>query len=140
MFKHYTILMIILFAIISFGISCSSNDAETRTPGSTSVGGANILTGPEVNEDLEITETQTSFEPNQEFYFHFHNNMPFNSELVTVQLVGNSDEKILAESDYEVDPEDAELTDKIWFGSRGMHTIIVMVDGETRATREVLIE
>ena len=45
----------------------------------------------------------------------------------------------MAESDYELNPDQYELTDKIWFGSEGMFTIVVKVDGEIRATREVFL-
>ncbi len=140
MVKQYSLLTAILIALLLAVTSCGNDTEVTRTPGGTSVGGANITTGLEIDEDYVVTEPQTSFEPNQEFYFYFHNNLPFGSEEVTVQLIDNSDDQVLAENSYDVDPDAAELTDKIWFGSTGMFTIAAKVDGELRATREVLIE
>ncbi len=139
MLKRYGIILVIIFAITLIATSCSNNQ-QLRPPGSTSVGGARIETALEVNDNLVITESQTNFEKNQQFYFYFNNNRPFESDQLTVQLVDNRDERILAESDYEVNPDQYEKTDRIWFGSEGMFTIVVKVDGEVRATREVIIE
>ncbi len=140
MIKHYSIIGIAILAMIFICASCSSSNDSGRTPGSTSVGGANIQTGLEINDDYEVIEQQVYFKPNQEFYFHFHNNMPFDSEEVIVRLIANSSEKTLAESDYEVNPDSNQLTDKIWFGGTGMYTIIAIVGEDVRATREVMIE
>lgn len=139
MLKRYGIIMAVIFTIALITISCSNNQ-QLRPPGSTSVGGARIETALEANDNLVITESQTTFETNQQFYFYFNNNRSFQSEQLTVQLIDNRNERILAESDYEVNPDQYELTDKIWFGSEGMFTIVVKVDGEVRATREVIIE
>jgi len=139
MLKRYGIILAVIFAITLITTSCSNNQ-QLRPPGSTSVGGARIETALEANDNLVITESQTTFEKNQQFYFYFNNNRSFQSEQLTVQLIDNRNERILAESDYEVNPDQYELTDKIWFGSEGMFTIVVKVDGEVRATREVIIE
>ncbi len=139
MLKRYGIILAVIFAITLITSSCSNNQ-QLRPPGSTSVGGARIETALEVNDNLAITESQTTFETNQQFYFYFNNNRSFQTDQLTVQLIDNRNDRILAESDYEVDPDQYELTDKIWFGSEGMFTIVVKVDGEVRATREVIIE
>ncbi len=139
MFRRYVLFLTVIYVIIMIGTSCS-NSQQTRPPGSTSVGGATIKTALEINGDFETIESQTNFEPNQEFYFYFHNNLSFGSDQISVQLIDNNDEKILAETDYEVDPDNSQLYDRIWFGSRGMYTIVVKVDGEVRATREIIIE
>ncbi len=139
MLKRYGLVLAVFFAITLITSSCSNNQ-QLRPPGSTSVGGARIETALEVNDNHVITESQTTFETNQHFYFYFNNNRSFQSDQLTVQLIDNRNDRVLAESDYEVNPDQYELTDKIWFGSEGMFTIVVKVDGEVRATREVIIE
>ncbi len=131
-----TVVVIVLLTITS----CGEESQQMRTPGSTSVGGAVILTGLEVDDDWEIIEPQVYFSANEEFYFHFHNNMPFDTEQVTIQLINNRDEEILAENNYEVSPEESLLVDMVWFGKEGMYTLKAIVGEEVRATREVLIE
>lgn len=132
----------LLIVIVTFltMVSCNEEEEQMRTPGSTSVGGAAILTGLEVNDDWEIIEPQVYFSANEEFYFHFHNNMPFDTEQVAIQLIDNRNDEILAENNYEVNPEESLLVDMIWFGKEGMYTLKAIVDEEVRATREVLIE
>lgn len=138
MIKHYSIFSA-LFITIFLVVAACGND-EQLPPTGTSVGGSILETGLEVDEELNITSVQTTFMPNEVFYFHFHNNVVFDSERVTVQLIGNSNEKVLAESDYDVNPDEDSLTDKIWFGSPGRYTIAVKVGGEIRATQEVIVE
>ncbi len=137
--RRFTLYMVVIIIIIIIITSCG-NEVQTRPPGSTSVGGAVIKTTLELKDEFESIELQTNFDPNQEFYFYFHNNLPFGSEQITVQLISNSDDRILAETNYDVNPEEIEWYDKVWFGSRGMYTIAVKIDSEVRATREVVIE
>ncbi len=139
MIKQYSIIFAVVITIIFIGAACS-NDEQPPPPAGTSVGGAQLETGLDIDDQWEIVFTQTTFQANEEFHFNFNNNTAFDSELVTVQLIGNSNEKVLAESDYEVDPDDYSVTDKIWFGSPGRYTIVVKVGGEVRATQEVIIE
>lgn len=140
MIKRAVIILTAMIVTILMMTSCGEEEVQMRTPGSTSVGGAVILTGPEIDDEWEIIEPQVYFSPNEEFYFHFHNNLSFGTEEVTIQLVDNRNEEILAENVFEVDPEEKELIDMIWFGKEGMYTIKALVDEEIRATREVLIE
>ncbi len=136
---RFFLIMTVFITIIVVITSCG-NDEQIRPPGSTSVGGAVIKTTLELEDEFELIDLQTKFEPNQEFYFYFHNNLPFGSEQITIQLINNSDERILAEKNYDVNPDENKWYDKVWFGSRGMYTIAVKIDGEVRATREVIIE
>lgn len=139
MIKHYSILSVLLIMVFIVLIACGK-DEEQLPPTGTSVGGSVLETGLEIDEELLITSVQTTFMPNEIFYFYFHNNVIFGTGQVTVQLIGNSNEKVLAQSIYEVDPDDDSLTDKIWFGSPGRYTIVVKVGSEIRATQEVIIE
>lgn len=138
--KRNAIILTVTIAALLMLTSCNEEEEQMRTPGSTSVGGAVILTGVEIDDEWEIVEPQVYFSANEEFYFHFHNNMPFDTEQVAIQLIDNRNDEILAENNYEVNPEESLLVDMIWFGKEGMYTLKAIVDGEVRATREVLIE
>lgn len=138
--KRTAIILTVMIITIFVMTSCGEGEEQMRTPGSTSVGGAVILTGPEIDDEWEIVEPQVYFSANEEFYFHFHNNLAFDSEQVTIQLIDNRNEEVLAENVFEVDPEEKVLVDMVWFGNEGMYTIKALVDEEVRATREVLIE
>ncbi|MGM0687971.1 MAG: hypothetical protein ACQESO_00130 [Bacillota bacterium] len=139
MIKHYSILSALLIIVFLVLAACG-NEEKQLPPTGTSVGGSVLETGLEIDQELLIISAQTTFMPNEIFYFYFYNNAVFGSGQVTVQLVENSNEKVLAQSNYEVDPDDDSLTDKIWFGSPGRYTIVVKVGGEIRATQEVIIE
>ncbi len=143
MIKHFLFVAVII-TIIFIGAACGNegNDVNTQElpPTGTSVGGALMETGPEIDDDWELVSVQDRFQAGEEFYFSFNNNMPFDSEQVTIQLIDNSSEKVLAESDYEVNPDHNSITDIIWFGSPGRYTIAAEVRGVVRATREVIIE
>ena len=140
MIKRIALILTVMMVALLFIASCGEEEEQMRTPGSTSIGGAVILTGPEIDDEWEIVEPQVYFSANEEFYFHFHNNLAFETDQVTIRLVDNRDEEILAENVFAVDPEEKVLVDMVWFGKEGMYTIKALVDEEIRATREVLIE
>ncbi len=140
MIKKIVIILTAMIAVLLMMTSCNNEEEQMRTPGSTSVGGAVILTGSEIDDEWQIVEPQVYFSANEEFYFYFHNNLTFDTEQVTIQLIDNRDEEILAENVFAVDPEEKVLVDMVWFGKEGMYTIKALVDEEIRATREVLIE
>ncbi len=140
MIKRIALILTVIIAALLMLTSCGEEEKQMRTPGSTSVGGAVILTGTEIDDEWEIVEPQVYFSANEEFYFHFHNNLAFDTDQVIIQLIDNRDEEILAENVFAVDPEEKELVDMVWFGKEGMYTIKALVDEEIRATREVLIE
>ncbi len=129
------ILMLLIILLPFFCLSCQDD-----LPSNVSVDGAVVEVGLEVNDDLEIVTPQTTFQANEDFYFYFYNNQPFNTERLTVQLVDGRNEKVLAEHTYEVDPGQTSLTDGIFFGNPGKYLITVRIDGIVRATREVTIE
>ena len=138
--KRAAIILTAMIIILLIMTSCEEEEQQMRTPGSTSAGGAVILTGPEIDDEWEIVEPQVYFSTSEEFYFYFHNNLAFDTDQVTIQLIDNRDEEILAENVFEVDPEEKVLVDMVWFGKEGMYTIKALVDEEIKATREVLIE
>ncbi len=140
MIKKIAMILTVMIAALLMLTSCGEQEVQMRTPGSTSVGGAVILTGTEIDDEWEIVEPQVYFSTNEEFYFHFHNNLAFETDQVIIQLIDNRDEEILAENVFAVDPEEKELVDMVWFGKEGMYTLKAIVDEEVRATREVLIE
>lgn len=125
----------LLLALSFFCLSC-----QEEQPKNVSVDGAVVITGLEIDSDLNITNPQTTFKTNEDFYFYFHNNQPFNDNLLTVQLIEARTEKVLAEHTYEVDPEEHSLTDGIYFGSAGQFLVAVRLGGQVKAAQEVVIE
>ena len=137
MVRRYIILFVLVVVLVFLGVSCSSEDDSLE---SSSVNGAILKTGAAINEQKEIIYEQVIFRVNEDIYFYFNNNLPFGSEQIFVQLIDSSNEKVLAESDYTVDPESAEITDMIYFGAPGKFKIAVIVDDQVRATQELRIE
>lgn len=137
MVRRYIILFALVVVLVFLGVSCSSEDDSLE---SSSVNGAILKTGAAINEQKEIIYEQVIFRANEDIYFYFNNNLPFGSEQVFVQLIDSSNEKVLAESDYTVDPESTEITDMIYFGAPGKFKIAVIVDDQVRATQELRIE
>jgi hypothetical protein len=136
MLKRYTLFLVIVLVIVLIGTSCSNDDE----PVDVSIDGALLETGLEIDENREIIETGSSFSANQDFYFYFHNNQPFGTDRVTVQLIDNRNSNVLAEHTYEVDPDEYTLTDGIFFGNSGSYAVSVLIHGQVRATRQVTIE
>ena len=139
MIGRYIVIIAVAIFFILVGISC--DEAENEGPLiNTAEGGSLLITGSTIDDNKEINLPETTFITNEDFYFNFHNNEPFGTDLITVRLIDSINEKVLAESDYDVEPESATITDMVWFGAPGKFKIVVIVDGQVRAIREVLIE
>ncbi len=137
MFKRTLLIFVTvtLFALVN--VSCAEDETP---PVNTSAGGALLETGLTVDENLVVIDPGIYFKSNEEFYFYFHNNEPFNAEWVVVQLIESKSDRILAGNEYPVEPEAISITDMIWFGGTGKYKIVIYVAGQIRATREVIIE
>ncbi len=134
-------LLLLLIPVLLLCVSCENEDKEIeREPESTSVGGAVLETGYEVDEDKRIASSQNTFKANEDFYFSFYNNEPFGEDEVKVELIHSETDEVKAENTYEVDPGWDLVADMIWFSHPGMYKISVEVGDEVRATREVIIE
>jgi hypothetical protein len=129
------IITALIVLVILFCVACTDD-----TPANVSVDGAIIETGLEVDEELRVINPQTTFKANQDFYFYFFNNAVFGSDRITVQLVDGTNDFVLAEHTYEVNPTENHLTDGIFFSSPGNYLITVRINGIVRATRTVTIE
>lgn len=136
---HFNIKLLFLMLLISLVFITACEEPE-QPPASSSVGGSLLVFGREINEDHEVLDQDVRFGAGEEFYFYFHNNMPFDTEEVEVKLINNSNDEVLAESSYEVHPDAKTITDKIWFGGPGRFSILVQVGDQVRAVREVIIE
>lgn len=137
MLKRILLTFVTITILALVNISCAE---EEPPPIYTSAGGAVLETGLAVDENLVITDPGINFKSNEEFYFYFHNNEPFNAEWVIVQLIESKSDRILAGNEYPVEPEASSITDMIWFGGTGKYEIVIYVAGQIRATREVIIE
>lgn len=133
-------IFIILVPILMLCASCEEEEQPDPTPGSTSIGGAVLETGYEIDDDKRIVAPQNTFEAREDFYFSFDNNEPFGVDEVTVELIYSETEEVKADNTYEVDPGWQTVADMIWFGQAGLYKISVEVGDEIRATREVIIE
>lgn len=107
---------------------------------STSVGGASIETGSAIDSDFEIVSPSSTFPPGEEFYFSFFNYDDFNSNIVTLRLTDTSNDEIMLEYEYDVNPEWNIMADAIWFSDPGKYKISLIINGQVRATQEVIIE
>jgi len=139
MIGRYIVIIAVAIFFILVGISCDEPKNEDPLI-NTAEGGSLLITGSTIDDNKEISQPETTFKANEDFYLYFNNNDQFSTDRVIVQLINSANDKILAESDYDVDPESNTITDMIWFGAPGIFKIAVIVDGQVRAIREVLIE
>jgi hypothetical protein len=140
MMMRFALIFLILAIIAAVIISGSLIDDELPIPQSTSVDGAVINTGLELDENNQIFNPGDTFKPNQDFYVHFDNNDSFDFDQVTFQLLDTQNDKILAQQDYDVNIEETELYSLVYFSSPGLYRILALVGGQIRATREILIK
>ncbi len=139
-FSKRGLFCLFLFFIVFCCISCKDSSTPTGSLEGTSVGGAVLETGYEIDENMEIIDVQTTFKPHEDFYFSFYNNQPFGDDTVTVELYDTRNGKKLADGAYEVGSEWATFFDMVWFSDPGKYLISVKVGDQLRATQEVLIE
>ena len=135
MFWRFVVIIAVISILVLAGISCNQDPLIN-----TAYGGAILLTAPAVNENMEIDIPETTFKANENFYFYFNNNGPFNVDRIEVQLINSKTGKVLAETDYSVDPQSDVVTDMIFFSGPGRFKITVVVNAEVRAIREVIVE
>ncbi len=136
-------IVLLFLAVIFFCAGCEQEDPENepgRIPESTSVGGAVLETGHELDDDHMVVSAQTTFTANEDFYFSFYNNEPFSVEEVKFELIYSGSGEVKADNRYEVDPEGDIVYDMIWFSQPGIYKISAIVGEEVRATKEVIIE
>ncbi len=140
MLRRFCCLGLIPVFIIIFCVSCGD---PVLYPSSTSVGGAVVETGHEIDEQngkRTIKSKETTFAVNEDFYFSFFNNQPFGENTVIVELINCENDEVVSKNRYKVDPEWEHVADMIWFGKPGMYRISVKVGDQVRATQEVIIE
>jgi len=140
MVMRFALIVLILAIIAAVILSGFLINEAVPIPQSTSVEGAVIITGLELDENNQILNPGDTFKPNQDFYIYFNNNDSFGFDQVTFQLLDTENDKILAQEVYDVDIEENELYSLVYFGSPGLFRILALVGGQIRATREVLIK
>lgn len=136
-FASIFIVIAIIAAVIVTGIF---EEPELPTPESTSIDGAVIETGLQLDDNNKILSLGDTFTINQDFYIHFDNNGAFEQEQVTFQLIDTKNDEILAQENYDVDIEDTEVYSIVYFSSPGLYRIVALVGGQVRATSEVIIK
>ena len=130
MSKKINVFLALVFLML-FAVSCTT---------STSVGGASLETGYEINSDYEIVNVNTTFNAGEDFYFSFFNNEDFGSNVVTIQLIDSESDTLLYEFDYQVEEDWNILADQVFFNDPGKYKIAIIINGKTRATQEVIIQ
>lgn len=128
-------IVIVMLALILVGVGCDN------TTTSSSVGGASLVFGLEINEStLEIAQPSTTFAPKQEIYYVFNNNQAFGSNQLTIQLVNAADDKVLLEQSYDVGADNSIYANTVGFNNPGKYKVKMLIDGKTRAQQELIIE
>lgn len=135
MFKRFCLLLTLVLLIGLFCVSCGESAVK-----STSVGGSDLKTGYEIDDNLSIVSPQTTFKAGEDFYFSFYNNRPFGTDTIAVELIHSESGETLADGVYQVNPEYDTIADVVWFDTPGKYKISVSVGGDVRATQEVIIE
>jgi hypothetical protein len=125
------ILLSLLIVLAGSMISCTT---------STSVGGATLETGYQIDNDFSIISTSTNFNAGEYFYYSFFNNDDFGSETVTLQLIDSDSNELLFTTDYNVQEDWNIIADEVIFNQPGKYKIAILINGKTRATQEVIIE
>ncbi|MBM4234910.1 MAG: hypothetical protein FJ152_00365 [Firmicutes bacterium] len=137
---RFALIIFVIVVIAAVVFTGSNDETELRTPESTSVDGATIETGLELDETNLIVAFSDTFKINQDFYIHFENNGPFENEKVTFHLVDTKNDQILAQEQYDVETDDHDLYSLVFFSNPGLYRIVAIVGDQIRATREVIIE
>ncbi len=137
--KRFILPVFIAVLAVLFVVSCD-NEQEPPEPTGSAVEGVVLEMGHEVDEEDRILSPETRFKANEDFYFSFYNNEPFENEPIEVMLIKSETDEVLADNVYEVRPDEDTIADMIWFGKPGLYKILVEVGGEERAFQEVIIE
>lgn len=129
-----------MFVSACAGSIVSTPPPPPPVPTATSVGGAVLETGREIDLADRVVNLETTFSAGEDFYFSFYNDETFGGQEIQAFLVNVVNGEVLSEVSYEVDPRKDTIADMVWFSSPGYYRIVVHVGGRERATREVLIE
>lgn len=128
-------LLVLMLALLLVIAGC---DDTTK---SSSVGDASLVFGLELDEStLEIPNPNTVFPVMQDIYYVFTNNAPFGNNQLTIQLLDTSNNEVLLEQPYEVNPENGVYANIIGFNNPGKYKVLLIIDGKTRAQQELIIE
>jgi hypothetical protein len=133
-FRRYGLLFVVIFAVALLAVSCSGSTS------STSIDGAGIQVGAEVNDDLYIVSPKTNVAVGEDFYISFDNNASIGTGVVTLLVEDSESKEVIEEISYEVDPEwTIIVTEQLYFPDPGKFKISFIVNDEVRATQEVIV-
>lgn len=126
------VIVVVLMAMIGVYIS-------NPTPTNTNEEGAFLETGLEIDESMRIVSQRVNFRPDEKFYFCYYNNRIFGTDEITLLLIDNRFDVVIAEEIYTVDPESYDLSGQAWVGNPGRYRLAVKVEDQIRATLEIII-
>ena len=134
MFRRYGLLFAVIIAVALVAVSCSGGTS------STSIDGAAIQVGSEVNDDLYIVSPKTNLAVGEDFYVSFDNNASFGTDYITMKVENSESGEVLEEVEYNVDPEwTIIVTEQLYFPDPGKFKISFIVSEKARATQEVIV-
>ena len=134
MFRRYGLLFAVIFAVALVAVSCSGGTS------STSIDGAAIQVGAEVDDDLYIVSPKTNLAVGEDFYISFDNNASFGTDFITLLVEESESNEVIEEISYNVDPEwTIIVTEQLYFPDPGKFKISFIVNEKVRATQEVIV-
>lgn len=135
MFRRYGFLFAVIFTVALVAVSCSGGTS------STSIDGAAIQVGAEVNDDLYIVSPKTNLTVGEDFYISFDNNDSFGTDFITLLVEDSESKEVIVEVSYNVDPAWTIIaTELLYIPEPGKFKISFIVSEKVRATQEVIVE
>lgn len=138
-----SVIMILLLASMMVFMACDLESSfEIVGCNFASNGGerpATLVTGRDFDqENVTINSQASTFDLNEEFYFLFRNNKPFESTGVTLNVYDESNE-VIFDHTYEVEAEWDWVSDTLWSSTPGTFRLEIVIGGEVRASTEVTV-
>ncbi len=131
---RYALLILALLILSLFITGCQGGVTGT------SVGGADIEMGLDVDDDLNIVSPQTTFSAGEVFYVAFDNNASFEAEQILMVIEESGSENVVLEEPLEVDPMWDMLAIDVMLPDPARYKISFIVEDTVRATQEVIVE
>ncbi len=129
------VIVVCFIALVVIGLLTDSDTLK-----STSVDGARVQLGYEIDDDLHIVSPVVTFEVNEHFYVSFNNNAPFDTSNFTLLVENSETNEIYGEIVYDVEPSwTIAVTELFFVPEAGAYKFSCIVDGVVRASQEVTV-
>ena len=129
-------LWLIVFMVIISLVTMSCSGGTT----STSIDGAKLEVGYEVDDDFRIISPRTHFAIEEDFRISFEMNEPFNADVVVFRIYEAETGELYGEATVNVDPQYNILaTDPVYVEDPGKYNLQAVVNGKVKATQDIII-